>query len=199
MADASDLTEALRPVVAELDRLGVRYCVGGSIASSMHGAARSTLDVDLAAELDEASALRLTAALSDQYYISESAAREAVRHRSCFNLLHYATAFKIDIFISRGTDFDRQVQDRAMADSLGGPNGLPARIVSAEDIILIKLEWYRLGDESSERQWNDVTQVAKLQGSRLDRPYLRHWAKELGVADLLDRLFSEVEPALGLD
>lgn len=192
MADNSDLVQALRPVLAELDRLGVRYCVGGSIASSVHGAARSTLDVDLAAELDEAAALSLIDALRDDYYASEVAAREAVRHRSCFNLLHFGTSFKIDIFVSRGREFDRLVQERAIADVLSGPEALTARIASAEDIILIKLEWYRLGDETSERQWNDVTLVAKLQGDRLDRTYLSHWARELGVADLLARLFSEV-------
>jgi len=196
MADSSDLIQALRPVLAELDRLGVRYCVGGSIASSVHGAARSTLDVDLSAELDEAAALSLVAALHDDYYASEIAAREAVRHRSCFNLLHFATSFKVDIFVSRGREFDRSVQERAIADVVGGPGGLAARIASAEDIILIKLEWYRLGDESSERQWSDVALVAKLQGDRLDRTYLRHWAGELGVADLLDRLFSEIEAEL---
>jgi hypothetical protein len=197
MADPSELIRALRPVLAELDRLGVRYCVGGSLASSVHGAARSTLDVDLAAELDEAAALSLTAALHDDYYVSEVAAREAVRRRSCFNLLHFATSFKIDIFVSRDREFDRRVQERASAELLGGAEGFPARIAAAEDIILIKLEWYRLGDESSERQWNDVTLVAKLQGDRLDRTYLRHWAGELGVADLLDRLLAEVEPAHG--
>lgn len=196
MAEPSDLIRALHPVLAELDRLGVRYCVGGSIASSVHGAARSTLDVDLAAELDEASALNLIAALRDDYYVSEIAAREAVRNRSCFNLLHFATAFKVDIFVSRGREFDRRMQERAVVDTLGGTDTLPARIASAEDIILIKLEWYRLGEECSERQWNDVTQVAKLQGNRLDRTYLRLWAGELGVADLLDRLFSEIEAEL---
>jgi hypothetical protein len=195
MAESSDLIQALRPVLAELDRRGVRYCVGGSIASSVHGAARSTLDVDLAAELDEATALGLVAALQDDFYVSETAAREAVRQRSCFNLLHFATSFKVDIFVSGGREFDRLVQQRAAIDVLGGQETISARIASAEDIILIKLEWYCLGDESSERQWNDVALVAKLQGDRLDQAYLRQWAAELGVADLLDRLLSEVEAA----
>jgi len=90
MAETSDLIQALGPVVAELERLGVRYCVGGSVASSFHGAPRSTLDVDLSAELDEADALRLVAALGNDYYVSEVAARDAVRRRSCFNLLQHA-------------------------------------------------------------------------------------------------------------
>ncbi len=198
MADHSELIQALRPVLAEFDRLGVRYCVGGSIASSVHGSARSTLDADLAAELDEAAALSLIAALDDDYYVSEAAAREAVRCRSCFNLLHYATSFKIDIFVSRGRAFPiGKCKSGRSTNSSAAVRRLRCAIASAEDIILIKLEWYRLGDESSERQWNDVTLVAKLQGDRLDRVYLQHWAGELGVADLLDRLLSEVDAVRG--
>src|SRR5262245_28129030 len=119
MANQSELNDVLRPVLAELDRLNVRYCVGGSVASSFHGAARSTLDVDLAAELDERSATELVAALSIDYYGSESAAVDAVRRKSCFNLIHYKTSIKIDIFISRGREFDRTVQDRALRGELG--------------------------------------------------------------------------------
>ena len=197
MAESSDLIQALGPVLVELDRLGVRYCVGGSVASSFHGAARSTLDVDLAAEINEANALSLIAALGNEYYVSEVAVRDVVRHRSCFILLHFATSFKIDVFVSRGREFDRQVQKRAIADALGGTDSLPARFASAEDIILIKLEWYRLGHETSERQWNDVTVVAKLRWDRLDRDYLHHWAGVLGLAHLLDRLLAEVEPDRG--
>lgn len=193
MADTSDLVEALRPVLRELKRLGVRHYVGGSIASSMHGSARSTLDVDLGAELDEQSALALIAALQSDYYASQSAVLDAVRRRTCFNLIHLATSFKVDIFVNRGRDFDRRVQERAAVEPLGETETLSAPIATAEDIILIKLEWYRLGNEISQRQWSDVTAVAKLQGGRLDRDYLRRWSRELGLTDLLDRLLCEVD------
>ena len=55
------------------------------------------------------------------------------------------------------------------------------------DTVLRKLEWYRLGREVSDRQWNDILGVIRTQGDRLDFDYLRHWASELGVADLLER------------
>ena len=193
MTDASELVKSLLPVVDQLDRLGVRYCIGGSVASSIHGAARSTLDVDLGAELDEAAALRLVASLQNEFYVSKQAVVEAVRRRSCFNLIHLATSFKVDIFVSKGRPFDRSVQDRAVRDQIGEGGLLAAPIATAEDIILLKLEWYRLGDEASERQWNDLTAVAKLQAGQLEHGYLRYWAKELGVADLAERLLSEVE------
>ncbi len=192
MAQSDELLEALGPVLAELNRLGVRYCIGGSVASSIHGVPRSTLDVDLAAELDEPAARKLVAALANDYYASESAAVDAVRRRTCFNLLHFATSSKIDIFVSKNRQFDRAVQDRAAVRSLGDEDALSARVVSAEDIILLKLEWFRLGDEASERQWRDLTSVAKLQAHRLDCEYLRLWARELGLTDLLDRLLAEI-------
>jgi hypothetical protein len=193
MTSPSELVRALGPLVDELRRLGVRHYIGGSIASSIHGAARSTLDVDVAAELDQAAALRLIGSLRDDYYISREAVLDAVRRRTCFHLIHLATSFKVDVFVSQGRDFDRCVQDRAVSETIGDAGSLSAPVATAEDIILLKLEWYRLGNESSERQWNDLTLVARLQGNRLDREYLSRWANELGVADLLARLMSSVE------
>jgi hypothetical protein len=192
MASPSELVQALVPVVDQLDLLGVRYCIGGSVASSVHGAARSTLDVDVGAELDETAALHLVASLENEFYVSKRAVLDAVRRRSCFNLIHLATSFKVDIFVSKGRAFDRSVQDRAVRDKIGEGGLLAAPIATAEDIILLKLEWYRLGNETSQRQWSDLTAVAKLQADHLDRGYLRHWANELGVVDLAERLLCEV-------
>ena len=60
-----------------------------------------------------------------------------------------------------------------------------------EDIILSKLEWYRMGGGVSERQWRDVLGVLKVQGERLDHAYMQRMAAELGVADLLERALGE--------
>lgn len=193
MTSPSELVRALGPLVHELRRLGVQHYIGGSVASSIHGAARSTLDVDVAAELDRAAALRLVDSLGDEYYVSREAVLDAVRQRSCFNLIHLATSFKVDVFVSRGREFDRSVQDRAVGETIGDAGSLSAPVATAEDIILLKLEWYRLGNGTSERQWNDLRTVGKLQADRLDCQYLRRWANELGVADLMERLLSEIE------
>jgi hypothetical protein len=66
-----------------------------------------------------------------------------------------------------------------------------AYVASAEDTVLCKLEWYRLGGEVSDRQWRDVVGVPNVQGSRLDQDYMCCMAASLGVADLLSRAFEE--------
>ena len=193
MTNPTELVQALHPLVHVFNRLGVRHYIGGSVASSIHGAARSTLDVDVVAELDEAVGLQLIASLRDDYYVSKEAMLDALPRRSYFNLIHLATSFKVDIFVSKGRAFDRSAQDRAANEAIGDAGSLTVPTATAEDTILSKLEWYRPGNETSQRQWSDLTLIVRLQGNQLDREYLSRWANELGVADLLDRLWSQGE------
>jgi hypothetical protein len=71
--------------------------------------------------------------------------------------------------------------------------GRAAYFATAEDLVLSKLEWFRLGGESSDRQWGDVLGVLRVQGTALDRAYLRRWAKELDLTDLLERALKDSE------
>ena len=57
--------------------------------------------------------------------------------------------------------------------------------------MLAKLQWYRDGGWVSDRQWNDVLGVLKVQGPALDRAYLAEWARELGLTDLLRRAYND--------
>ena len=75
MNDGTDLIAALAPVAAVLDQLGVRFYVGGSVASSFHGAARSTMDVDLVCELVAENVPAFVCAFGDDFYVSELAVR----------------------------------------------------------------------------------------------------------------------------
>lgn len=62
-----------------------------------------------------------------------------------------------------------------------------ALVATPKETLLAKLEWYRNGGEVSERQWRDVLGIMMVQGNKLDLAYLRQWAKELKVSDLLER------------
>ena len=189
-----DVIDATTPLVAELERLGIRYYIGGSVASSAYGYTRTTQDVDLVADLALRHVVPLVEALQETYYISNPAMTDAIARKSCFNLIHLATSFKVDVFVVKDRQYDQTVFKRIRQRAFDDEN--PSEqffLASAEDIVLSKLEWFRLGDEISEQQWRDVIGVLKVQQNALDRPYLDKWAAELGVADLLDRAWLEAE------
>ena len=187
----SDLVAALRPVADALDALGVRYYLGGSVASSAHGIARASLDADVVAALEPDHVDPLTNRLVSAYYIRVDRLRSAVEARSSCNLIHLATMFKIDVFVSKGRPFDREAAERARPQAIDEAADAPRfPVASPEDTVLAKLEWFRLGGETSERQWWDIVGVLKVTEDA-DRPYLSRWAASLGVADLLERALAD--------
>lgn len=191
MNDFDDLVAALEPVVSALRGLGVAHYVGGSVASTLHGAIRSTMDVDLVCALEEAHVEPFIAVCGPDYYVNPAAAHEAVRQRKCFNLIHLPTSYKIDVFVHRGRRFDESALGRACPASFGPSATEPIPVATVEDSILAKLEWFRLTDETSERQWDDVSKLVRLHGGRLDAAYLHEMADTIGVGDLLERLLAE--------
>jgi hypothetical protein len=190
LTEHDDLVDALSPVVSALRGLGIRHYVGGSVASSFRGAARSTMDVDLVCELAAANISQFVAAIGHDFYVSESAIREAVERKTCFNLIHLPTSFKVDVFVSRGRPFDLESFERATVERLGKSRFVELPIATAEDTIVSKLEWYRLTDETSERQLDDVTRLLDLVGDEIDRDYLQRAAESVGVGDLLRPVLS---------
>ena len=182
--------EALRvalEVVGLLEELGISYHLGGSYASSIHGIPRQTQDIDLVVDVDDASVTKLLSRLPGGYYRDLESALEAVRRRASFNLVHLASGVKLDLFVLGAEPFDREELSRSRNVHLPSAPGRPLRVKSAEDTILRKLQWYRLGGETSDRQWGDVLGVLQSQGEALDFDYLERWAKELGLDDLLER------------
>jgi hypothetical protein len=180
-----------------LERLGVPYLVGGSLASSLHGLPRATQDVDLVAALEPRHVPDLVGALRESFYLDEAAIRAAVRERTSFNVIHLGTLFKADIFVARDdptvrSEFERRQRFRVADDP---PRELV--LASPEDTIVQKLHWFRLGDQVSERQWSDALGVLKVAGNRLDLAYLRRAAMLLGVSELLERILAEAGTTTG--
>jgi hypothetical protein len=178
-------------VTGVLESLAVPYVIGGSMASTVHGRIRTTMDVDIVADLQPDQVSALVASLADAFYIDATAAHNAIQRRSNFNLIHLETMFKVDIFIPQDRPFDRQQIARRAAQQIGPEPDQTAYVASAEDTILAKLDWYRLGGQVSERQWRDIQGILEVSGERLDQAYLRHWAATLNVSDLLTRALSE--------
>ena len=180
-------------VTHTLEQIGIPYAVGGSFASSLHGIMRSTLDVDIVADMRLEHIMPLVAALSKEFYADDEMMKGAIEHHSSFNLIHYETAFKVDIFIRKLRAFDQMQLERRRASIISTDPEQSIYVASPEDVILSKLEWYRMGGETSERQWRDILGVLKTRAGELELDYLRKWAKELKVSDLLERALKEME------
>jgi hypothetical protein len=178
-------------VTAALERAGVEYAVGGSFASTFHGLPRTTNDIDIAVFLPEPRVAGACAALEVGFFVDEVAAREASRRRASFNVFHRETMLKIDFFVLVGTRYDREQMRRRVRVVVATDGATTAAMLAPEDVILRKLGWFRDGGGVSERQWLDVASVIKVQRERLDLAYLRTWATDLGVADLLERALVE--------
>lgn len=191
MNEPLDAWDEVRRIADVLDGLSIRFAVGGSLASSVHGVPRFTNDADLCVEPFPGKEEAFVARLGDGYYASLPAIREANSRRRSFNIVRLASSFKLDLFVQQHRKFDQQLLSRAKPVNASGSTA-SFLVLSPEDILLHKLEWYRLGGEVSDRQWNDILGILRTQGSAIDRVYVEQWGKTLGVADLFQRAIDEV-------
>ncbi|MGH7451547.1 MAG: hypothetical protein ACRENG_09405, partial [bacterium] len=152
------------------------------------GKPRTTHDADMVIKIDEPSLEKFVQALGNDFYFDVEAARDAIRSNFMCNALHYDTGFKIDFFIRKNKAFAlSEFERREINDLLGRP----CWFATAEDTILSKLEWSKIGE--SERQFNDAVNIAKVQGAKLDFTYLQRWAVDLQIENLLNRLLEEIK------
>jgi hypothetical protein len=187
-----DIVAALEPIVELFDRLGVGYSVVGSVASSAHGVARATLDVDIVADLPGRLIDQVTEALQTDYYVDRDMVADAVNRYSMFNVVHLETMLKVDIYVLGDRPYDRESFSRGLAMPLEDRlDARTYRVDTAEDTIVHKLEWFRAGGEVSERQWGDLLGVLKVQGDALDLRYVGRWCVDLGLSSLLERALGE--------
>lgn len=177
-------------VADALEGCGLRYLVGGSLASSLSGEPRSTLDVDLVVSISENDVQLFVDKLGDEFYAEPDALRRAIRDRSSANIIHYATSMKVDLFIVGGSVLDEQQMNRRQRVQVSTDPDRHLYFYTPEDILLQKLSWYRAGNEVSDQQWRDILGIVLVQSS-LDDTYLRDGAEKLGVVDLLDRAILE--------
>ncbi|HKW99345.1 MAG TPA: hypothetical protein VJN43_16515 [Bryobacteraceae bacterium] len=114
--------------------------------------------------------------------------RDALARQRAFNVIHFATSYKFDIFPAGSDPYTKsQFERRQLRQFIVESEEVQFQVASAEDTILSKLLWYKAGAGVSEQQWRDVLSILEMQRERLDREYLREWAERLGVRDLLDR------------
>ncbi|MHC4323689.1 MAG: hypothetical protein ACYSUX_05400 [Planctomycetota bacterium] len=176
----------LKKLIKFLGDCSIPYMISGSFSSSYHGQPRATKDLDIVIAPTEKQLLELIESLSEDYYVSLEAVRDALANNSMFNVIDSLSGWKADFILRKDRAFSRQEFERKGIAEIGG---LDVWVTSPEDIILSKLEWSK--DSQSERQFGDALGVAAIQWDRLDVDYLRKWAKELQVRDSLEQLLEQ--------
>jgi hypothetical protein len=187
----TELLAAVARVVAVFQELGVEYLIGGSIASSVFGEPRQTIDADLIVRLFGRHAEPLVQMLSAEFYADLPSIMSAIQTQGSFNLIHLETATKVDVFVRWRDEFAQSQLERRQEKTVGQSKELKLFFASPEDTVLAKLEWYRKGGCVSEKQWRDLLGVLKVQSNSLDRGYLLRWAEILEVSDQLRRALTE--------
>ena len=186
-------TQVLHLVVTILERLGIPYMVGGSVAGSIYGIPRMTHDADLVVDLKTGHVRILASAFEAEFYVSEEAMAEALLTRGTFNIIHLESMFKVDFFVLSQRAFDQQsfANRRTISDPTA-PGGVLV-VCGPEELVVTKLEWYRIGGCVSDRQYRDVVGILKTQSEAgtLDERKLRRLAAQLDLTDLLERTMSD--------
>ena len=185
-----DVLVPVKQVVGVFEQLSIPHYISGSLASSTYGVPRMTSDVDIVADMHIEHIRSFVKPLEHDFYIDADMIQDAVRRRFEFNLIHYTTSIKVDVFIPKTRMFDQEMLHRIRLKAIVENDRL-FDLASPEDTILSKLEWYRMGGETSDRQWNDLLGMLKLQGTTLDFAYLQRWATALQVEDLLKSAYDD--------
>ncbi|GER86523.1 hypothetical protein KDW_06850 [Dictyobacter vulcani] len=182
-----EIIQAISPLIDAFDRFNIPYFIGGSVASSIHGRRRATQDVDIVAAIQRHHVQALVKVLENDYYIDGTMIRGAIVNQSSFNVLHNDTGVKVDVFVLKSSEFARHELGRAREEVIE-QGSRPFYVASPEDVILTKLNWWKMGGGISTRQWNDIVEVIKRTGDALDIVYLRQFAPHLGVTDILEQV-----------
>jgi hypothetical protein len=177
----------LERLVRALDAAGMSFMVAGSVASNVYGHPRTTNDIDIVVSGSEIQIDQFLASLGDMYANVRSG-RQAVDD-GMFNVIDFDVGMKADLVLLKERPFSRIEFARRRETEI---DGVKTFVVTAEDAILSKLEWSKIGE--SERQFRDAFNVASLMWDELDISYLKTWAVELKVEDLLERLLDEAKP-----
>jgi hypothetical protein len=157
----------------------------GSMVSNHWGIPRTTHDLDFVIQLPPSDAPKMVNAFRSDFFLDEAAIHAAYRPPFSFNAIDTRSPLKVDFWLLQQEPFEREMFARRIRAVVFGET---AWIATAEDVILHKLYWNRL--TPSERQLGDAAGVVSVQKDHLDVEYLRRWASELKVSDLLENLLT---------
>jgi hypothetical protein len=179
---------SVEQVTSCLESERLTYAITGSVASAIYGEPVTSLDVDIVISMTPEQAGRLAGRLPRRFHVDVDMLRRAAAERSMANMLDPASGLKFDLSVLQDTPYYREVLRRRVRITYPG-SATVVWMVSAEDIVLMKLVWRK--DTGSRKQWENALSVVRAQRNRLDWKYLRKWATELEITADLENMARE--------
>jgi hypothetical protein len=174
-------SELMRLVIQALETVGIPYMITGSQASAYYGEPRFTRDIDIVADIKPRQVEDFVSYFpSNEFYCDKEMIEAEIRARGQFNIIHTASAVKIDIILTKTTPFSQT--EFARRNRYPVFPDQDAYFASAEDLILKKMEYYKEG--GSEKHLRDITGILKISGESLERGYITDWAKRLDLSEI---------------
>ena len=184
--EEKDPRHLLVEVASVLQKLRIPYIVTGGIAVLIWGRPRFTADIDVVVELKLDNINSLAAALSalgKASYIDKNMMKDALRRGGEFNFVHGETGIKVDFWVLKKQPFELSRIKRRVAKTVLGQK---VHFISAEDLILTKLQWHQ--QNQSSQHLEDAESVLKISSRKLNVAYLKRWARKLGILEILNKL-----------
>ncbi len=182
---ASDIQEALLPLLTIAEHLDVPALLIGSVASSIYGFPRSVHDLDIVADFSTDHSDFLLEQLAHNYVFDPNVVSIALQQQTSFSMLHLSQLIKVDVFLP-STVFDTMLVERRQAQELI-EGRRPLFVASAEDVTLLTLLQYHAQGANADDRWNDILGMLKVQAPTVDCVYLERQATELGIEALLSQ------------
>ena len=183
--------ELLRHLITALEELDIRYALVGSVASMAYGEPRTTLDIDVVADIrvDHLPGLKRKFP-EPEFFLDEIAARQEIADRRSFQILAVLSGFKIDVFVPRSELDRRQIAGGRRIIAVGD---LEAAFAPPEELIVHKMVFYQEG--GSEKHLRDIASMLEISGDEIDRGRIAGWAERLSLTEV----WKAVTERLGAD
>lgn len=180
-----DHEKILKKIIPLLETAGINYMLTGGLAVSMWGRPRSTADIDIVIEIEPKDKKNIFNLFKKDFYISEEALDMAISKQSQFNIIDFESGSKVDFYV-RGND--SYEQNRFKRKKRQNILDIDMNLISPEDLILIKLLWYK--ESGSTRHLEDNESILKI--SKVDIEYIKKWAKQQDTIEIFNELYKKI-------
>jgi hypothetical protein len=177
--------DALAAVIEALEACQIEYMIVGALSVNAYAVSRSTKDADIVLSLQPHQLTELTQRLGSEFQFDPQQMFETLTG-SIRNVLTYRpTGFQIELFRLNSRNEHHVERFRRRCRQFLREIDREVWLPTVEDVVIQKLRWQRRHD------LDDVVNVLRVSGDKIDWKYLRSWTAKHGTDALLDSLLQE--------